>query len=882
MKTPTPIEPLEARIAPAVIPMVVLTFTDGTDNDTVKLLSDKPITATVSFAANGSPSEITIVGAGLDGASLTTVVTKSANGDGFVNIGRIVANNLDLGAVTVKGDLGKIVCGNTGNALPALKSLKVRSMGLYGTSTQTGGDLVSTISGDLGSLTIAGDAIGVRLSVGGSIGTAKIGGDLRGTANTFSGRINAVNITSLSIGGALAAGAGDESGKLILTGNLGKLSIGGAVIGALDMTNDPAAGQIFVNGNAGPISIRGDVIGAVSQQLAIDVNGNAGPISIRGSLIGGAGISSGGIDVVGNVGAITVGGSVIGGGGVNSARIEIGGNAGTVTIRGSVQGSGGEESARIEVNGNIGPLKIGGSVVGSTGYRSGSINIGGSGAGLAIGGDVRGGTGGNNVISDGQVLYFGDCNGTVKIGGSIIGGPAAASGDVKVGNTASLFIGGSILGDGIFVTGQFVAFPSGNLSFGNVPSVTITGDVMGSPFGGGLLIGGNAAKFTIGGSIIGPDTLDPMVGTSNQVRVGSLGVAKIGGSIIGANDPTTFPNLGSSFAVNGNVGSLTVTGSLLGGNQIRCGSINIAGNATAVKIAGSLMGGTGGSTGALRVGGALGALTIGGSVISVSGDYSALGGHIFAASIGSLKIGGDAITAGSTAIITSPGAIGPVTLGGDMASAITGATIGAVKIGGDLRAPGGTAVGGLQANRIASIFVAGDVRPANAANAIAVTSAESCGPIVIGGDLRGNDATPVRLHFTKLASLTVKGSVSNAEILGGYSNTLVPVNEDATIGPVTVGRDWVASSLIVGAKAGADMKFGTGDDAAIGTTTPALSRIASITIKGQVAGSATAGDHFGLVAQSIGPMSVGGGAYTPGSAPIEFSAIFDDVTVRVV
>src|SRR4051794_37589975 len=118
------VEPLEARIAPAVI----LTFTD-IDGDTVEIVSNKALTASLTKTPAQNPAELLITGAGLDGANLSTIVAQGADGDGFVNIGRIVATGLDLGTVTVKGDLGKIVCGNTGNPLPAIKALKVRSMG---------------------------------------------------------------------------------------------------------------------------------------------------------------------------------------------------------------------------------------------------------------------------------------------------------------------------------------------------------------------------------------------------------------------------------------------------------------------------------------------------------------------------------------------------------------------------------------------------------------------------------------------------------------------------------------------------------------------------------------------------------------------------------
>jgi hypothetical protein len=156
------------------------------------------------------------------------------------------------------------------------------------------------------------------------------------------------------------------------------------------------------------------------------------------------------------------------------------------------------------------------------------------------------------------------------------------------------------------------------------------------------------------------------------------------------------------------------------------------------------------------------------------------------------------------------------------------------------------------------------------------------GPVTIGGDLRGSDTTTVRIIARTLTSLTVKGTVSNAQILAGYDLALMPALEDTTVGPVKVGGDWVASSIVSGVKAGADAKFGTSDDAPIGTAQPGLSRIASITIKGQVLGTTGAGDHFGFVAQSIGPLKIGSSTYTPGAIPIELSGMTGDVTVRLV
>jgi len=106
-----------------------------------------------------------------------------------------------------------------------------------------------------------------------------------------------------------------------------------------------------------------------------------------------------------------------------------------------------------------------------------------------------------------------------------------------------------------------------------------------------------------------------------------------------------------------------------------------------------------------------------------------------------------------------------------------------------------------------------------------------------------------------------------------------------------VGGDWVASSLIVGTGSGADGWFGTADD----TKLPAgadlgagpvrdagpVSRIASVAIRGQVIGSAAAGDHLGFVAEQIGTFKCLGFT-VPLTDVFELSPITGDVTIRRV
>src|SRR6185369_5381151 len=101
----------------------------------------------------------------------------AAGGDSFANVGAIKAD-LDLGSVTINGDLGAIIAGDNDVLKPGLKSLTVQSMGLFGNLTQGGGaaTLFSQITGGLGSFTAKGDVRDVDFGVGWDLGKLTING----------------------------------------------------------------------------------------------------------------------------------------------------------------------------------------------------------------------------------------------------------------------------------------------------------------------------------------------------------------------------------------------------------------------------------------------------------------------------------------------------------------------------------------------------------------------------------------------------------------------------------------------------------------------------------------------------------------------------------
>jgi hypothetical protein len=292
---------------------------------------------------------------------------------------------------------------------------------------------------------------------------------------------------------------------------------------------------------------------------------------------------------------------------------------------------------------------------------------------------------------------------------------------------------------------------------------------------------------------------------------------------------------------NGSIGPVLIRGSLIGGSGLESGQVFTNSNVTRITIVGSLIGGTNTGTGEVLARN-LGAVTIGGNLVGGSASGTADledSGHIEARNrIVSVLIGGSVI-AGTDR-----------TIGRFFGS-------GAIQAGDDLGPV--TVRGSLVGNRTNSVLITA----------------------------RGQGFVPAGSHKdVAIASLTVGGRVELAEILAGYDRNLHEVNADAQIGAVTVGRDWIASDLVAGIDPGADDFFGTADDVVIneaGADPNILAQIASVTIKGQALTTTGGPDHFGIVAQKVGALSLGGVA-VPLKAGVDVLALgaTGDFTLREV
>jgi hypothetical protein len=363
---------------------------------------------------------------------------------------------------------------------------------------------------------------------------------------------------------------------------------------------------------------------------------------------------------------------------------------------------------------------------------------------------------------------------------------------------------------------------------------------------------GKIGSITIGGSLIGGSTTE----SGKILSEGDMGAIRVGHDIQGGSGNSS--GIIQSFS---RLAGVTVGGSLVGGSNSDSGEVRISGDLGAVKIGHDVQGGSGGNSGIIVSFGNLAGVSIGGSLLGGSNGGS--GWILSGGDLGAVKIGHDltgaSITGGasldSSGVIGSSGRISGVAIGG---SIITG-----IDTSGGALTRNATVLAG---NDIGSLAVKGSViGHGNTANSDASL-------VVISARGRAVQGTTTDLAIGRI---TVGGRVEYANVLAGYDNNLAAVNGDAQIGAVTVGGDWIASSLVAGARnLGADnavggsganadnVNYGDSHDSSIGAGNPdIIAKIASIFIGGQVLGtpnSSSTTDHYGFVAQQLGAIKVGG------------------------
>ena len=488
------IEPLESRIAPAAI----LTYVEA-DQDVVKVkVSSGTLEHLVTAATvlNGQLQQLDLSqaawGEEFAGASVSFTVKKAKTGDGRADVGYLNATGIDLGSITIKGDLGQIDVGDNDPATPAVKALKVVSMGRLGLATQgAAGSLTSDIKGTLFKLTVTGDLAGVWINItGGAEGKLRnlmVQGSLLGGADDNAGLILAEgDIGPVKIKNYLQGGGGENAGRIDAGGDIASVTIGKSVIGG----TGNYSGSVHAGKSIGPVKISGNVTGYLGDHSgSIEAEeGTLASATIGGSLTGGSGEErgtySGHIFSKGQMGPVKIGGNVTGGTQAVSGNIYGFDGITSVTIGGSLQFGGSiplipgmsrAYAGEIESTGNIGPVKIGGDLVGGT-AQGGTIRASGNIASITIGGSVRSGVG----IGGASIFAAGDI-GSIKIAGDLFSFILTQSGRIDAGGRIDhITVGGSIYSD--TVTAGLVGTVEGNatIAAGNdIGAVKVGGNIVG-------------------------------------------------------------------------------------------------------------------------------------------------------------------------------------------------------------------------------------------------------------------------------------------------------------------------------------------------------------------------------------------------------------------
>ena len=413
----------------------------------------------------------------------------------------------------------------------------------------------------------------------------------------------------------------------------------------------------------------------------------------------------------------------------------------------------------------------------------------------------------------------------------------------------SIFIGGSMLGTGMTPD-------AGGIKIGgDIGKATINGDLAGGAGdNSGGLQAANIGSVTVGGSLLGGDGASSAGFSPLRRSRWPASAAASSGAMWGSNSGGVTALTLKSIVVEGSIfgGAATFSGGALGTALL--GSALIGGDV--IGGAGNYSGSVGSysTVGSVFIGGSLKGPTLSTGMVSVSGEIVALGAIQSVTILGDLRGGtitGDAHLSDSGYIAAT--VIGHVTIGGSVIAGTDNSASGSLVNTGAIRA----------IDTLGSVKIGENMLGTTGTGGVVTQAAISAGGIF------NSHSTLPKGPDLAIARLTIGGNVEHASIEAGVPNVVIasfgfssPANADAQIGPVSVGGEWLASNPAAGAAA-TDGFYGDTNDAKLsgsGVRDQAdhFSKIASITIAGQIFGTATPGDNFGFVAQQFGAIRIGG------------------------
>jgi hypothetical protein len=541
-----------------------VTYQDG-NGDTVTVTISKPLfkTATINKvftfdtgSVNGSNStqqqlqtlEFGWLGKAATGMDVSITVPTVNNGP--VNVGYINSSGIDLGAVTVGGDLGRISVGDLSHIRLALVSLNVESLGAMGTATQAAnGNLNTLVAGRVGSITVNGDIDNASIGIGGGglglLGSLKVTGSINGGSGGFSGCVRTQGgITNIEVDGSINGGSGPSSGTIGTTGRIGTVLVEGDVVGG----DGIFSGAILSSGKMGTVKIEGNLIGGSGGNSGqIGTSSSLASVSVGRNVFGGDGLLSGTILATGNIGSVVVTESMLGGTGRSSGQIGATGNIGTVTI------------GNLIIPGLVDPLLINGfqGVDNGSGVFSGIITAEGSISSITINGDLQGSfTASEASPALGASIYAGHNLGNVTVATDVYD-----AGIVSGGDMGSIMIGGTLSGNSAIQAGKDLA----SIIVNSAESVTlrtpdgVIPDSI-SNVGPGMVLTSFTVNGSVGSIVAGASRgYNAIIGCIFHVK-GDIG--SITATSEAQIDTTVFGIEKSAFDAGGSIGSINSTGTI--------------------------------------------------------------------------------------------------------------------------------------------------------------------------------------------------------------------------------------------------------------------------------------------------------------------------------
>jgi hypothetical protein len=748
-----------------------ITFTD-VDGDLVTITASKgTFTGNEVFGVETGPNnagrfEKLKLGAGFAGANITITAKPSVNGgNGFVNLGWLDATGVDLGTVTIAGDVTRITAGSASGdpKVAAIKSLTVQSVAMLGNATlptaEQLGFLGLDLKGSLPKLTIKDD---LRASVvvdhNGKLGTATIGGSIVGFGDIFADG----GIGSLKVVGDIRAIGGTV--QIITYGAIGSVTVDGSIYG-FDINNlveIDAFGQETAPTKGSDVAIKSIIVKGSVQLLSINA-GNLGSLNADASI---GSITVGGDWIASSVTAGTEAGldTVIG---TNDDALVTGGrdnadihsSIGSFTVKGQALGTYGSTTDMFGVVAEqIGKAKVGGRTFAFKADKTGTPNREAffaaptlDGAGTEnpmfdftireVGSTTPAGTvaGGVNlqISANGKTATYNDVDGDIVTVKRTLGTFAADKSEFDMTTTAS---GGGILHEltlastpgNLTITAK--PGPDGGNGFANVLEL----DLAGLPIGN-VSVAGNLDSFDGGMSVGGK----PGVASLSAHSMGLLGSGYTTQFSGGLGKLTVAADVrNESFNVVGKLGSATLGGSFLNS------SIFAENGLGAVKIAGSMRGAT--------IGAGIGAL----DSLTIGGDFIGDSGNTTIAAFGQLTAPAKGLDLAIKSLTVKGGIEGVrITAGTRDLGVNADASIGAIKVGRHWL--GSSISAGADAAADGFLGTADDAKYA-------------------GPGVRDNTTT----IFSSIASITIKGQAFGSAIAGDHFGIVAEQIGSAQIGTV--------------------------------------------------------------------------------------------------